>query len=73
MNFKLRGIIKYCWSSPLNRVSTFPSQQEQKLLQVPSASLCSTMNRLDNLIDHGFGVLRTFESCVQPRSFMRFR
>lgn len=31
------------------------------------------MHRLDNLLDHGLGVLRTFESCVQPRAFMRFR
>jgi hypothetical protein len=31
------------------------------------------MNRLDNLLDHGFGLIRTFESCIQPRAFMRFR
>jgi hypothetical protein len=31
------------------------------------------MNRVDNLLDHGLGVLRTLESCIQPRAFMRWR
>ncbi|WIA23561.1 hypothetical protein OEZ85_000287 [Tetradesmus obliquus] len=30
------------------------------------------MHRLDTLLDHGFGLVRTFESCVQPRAFYRF-
>lgn len=30
------------------------------------------MYRLDNILDHGFGLIRTFESCVQPRAFYRF-
>ena len=31
------------------------------------------MHRLDNLVDHGLGLFRTFESCVQPRAFQRWR
>ncbi|KAF8061130.1 ENV9 [Scenedesmus sp. PABB004] len=29
------------------------------------------MHRVDALLDHSLGVLRTFESCVQPRPFFR--
>eukprot|EP00775_Hariotina_reticulata_P007691 gene7691-7891_t len=29
------------------------------------------MHRLDSIVDHSFGLFRTFESCVQPKIFQR--